>query len=155
MTFKDYIEIFSALLIPLIAILAAYIAWRQYQIDHHSLRNALYERRYVVFKAFMVYLSEVVSRGKTTYARNSQFYAEASEDFLFSRTIADKREELYQKGVELAFAHERMYPVDGGAGLPVGAERDKVAEEAHGLLKWFTTQIQATHSLFKQEMKVG
>jgi len=127
MDIKDCVEVFSARLTPLIAILATYIAWRQYQIEHHSLKNALYERRHKVFKAFMAYLSEVVSRGKTSYARTSQFYAEASEaDFLFSSAITKQREELYKKGVELAFAHERMYPADGSEGLPVGAEQARV-----------------------------
>jgi hypothetical protein len=155
-TFKDWVEIFNALLTPLIAVLAAYIAWQQYRVNHHSLRNQLYERRYAVFKAFMSYLADIMREGKTNYQRIGQFYAEASEaEFLFSESISKKMEELYSKGVDLVALHERMYPSDGSPGLPVGDERSKVAKEAGELLNWFYRQIKTTKEIFKSEMKVG
>lgn len=154
--FKDYVEILNALLTPLIAILAVYIAWQQYRINHHSLRNQLYERRYAVFKAFMSYLADIMREGKTSYQRTGQFYAEASEaEFLFSASINSKMEELYSKGVDLVALHEQMYPFDGSPGLPVGQERSRVAKDSGELLKWFLRQIKATKELFKSEMKVG
>lgn len=156
MTFKDWVEILNALLTPLIAILAVYIAWRQYQIEHHSLRNQLYERRYIVFKSFMSFLADIMREGKTNYQRVGQFYAEASEaDFLFSESVGKKRDELHSKGVRLVYLHERMYPSDGSQGLPVGKERRKVAKEKGDHLKWFYDQISETKTLFKSEMKVG
>ena len=154
--FKDYVEILTALLTPLIAILAVYIAWQQYRVNHHSLRNQLYERRYAVFKAFMSYLADIMREGKTSYQRTSQFYAEASEaEFLFSTSINSKMEELYSKGVNLVALYEQMYPSDGSPGLPVGDERSRVAKDSGELLKWFSRQIKATKGLFKSEMKVG
>lgn len=153
---RDFIEISSGFLTPLVAIIAAYIAWQQYRIQHHSLRNQLYERRYVVFKAFMSFLSEIMRRGKSDYQRVSQFYAEASEaDFLFPVSIAQKRDELYEKAIDLTTLNERMYPSDGSEGLPVGEERSAVAKEANELLKWFVGEIPKTKELFKTEMKIG
>lgn len=155
MKVKDYVEIFNALLTPLIAILAAYIAWQQYQVSHFSLKNELYERRFKVFKAFMSYLADIMRDGKSNYQRTSQFYAEASEaEFLFKGKILNKLEELYQKGIRLAYLHEKLYPSDGSPGLPVGDERTKVAEEVANLLGWFVEQIKETKELFKQQMKV-
>lgn len=66
-TVRDYVEIFNALLTPLIAILAAFIAWQQYQVSHFSLKNELYERRFKVFKAFMSYLEDIMREGKSNY----------------------------------------------------------------------------------------
>ena len=154
--FKDLVEILNALLTPIIAILAVYIAWQQYQIEHHSLRNQLYERRYVVFKAFMSFLADIMREGKTNYSRVGQFYAEASEaDFLFTEAVGKKRDELHSKGVHMVYLHERMYPSDGSQGLPVGEERSKVAKENTDLLKWFYDQIGEIKNLFKSEMRVG
>jgi hypothetical protein len=153
---KDLVEIFHALLTPLIAVLAAYIAWQQYRINHSSLRNQLYERRYAVFKSFMSYLADIMREGNTNYQRTGQFYAEASEAvFLFSKTISNKMEELYSKGVDLVALQEQLYPSDGSHGLPKGGERSKVAKEKGELLKWFYHQIKTTKELFKSEMKVG
>lgn len=155
MTVKACVEIFNAFLTPLIAILAAYIAWQQYQVSHSSLKNELYERRFKVFKAFMSYLSDIMREGKTSYQRTSQFYAEASEaEFLFERKILNKLEELYQKGLHLAYLHEKLYPSDNSPGLPVSDERTRVAEEVGDLLGWFGEQIKETKDLFKQQMKV-
>jgi len=156
MSIKDWIEVFNALLTPLIAILAAYIAWKQYQIEHHSLRNQLYERRHIVFMAFMSLLADIMRQGKSTYERVGQFYAEASEaDFLFSEAIAKQRDELHSKAIDFVCLYERMYPSDGSPGLPVGEERSKVAQEHGELLKWFYRQIGETKRLFKAEMRMG
>ena len=155
MTIKEGVEIFNALLTPLIAILAAYIAWQQYKIQHRTFSGQMYERRYVVFKAFMSFLAEIMREGKVSYQRLGQFYAEASEaDFLFTESISSKREELYKRGVDLAYSHERMYPSDGSPGLPVGEERSKVARENSGHLKWFYDQILEVKKAFKTEMRI-
>lgn len=155
MTFKEYVEIFSALLTPLIAILATYIAWQQYKLQHSAFNVQMYERRYTVFKAFMSFLAEIMREGKVTYQRLGQFYAEASEaDFLFGNEVQNLREELYKKGIALATTHERMYPSDGSPGLPVGEERSKVAHENAEHLKWFFEQIKGTKTIFKNEMRI-
>ncbi len=153
---REFIQILSGLLTPLVAVIAVYIAWQQYRIQHYSLRNQLYERRYVVFKAFMSFLSEIIRQRKSDYQRVGQFYAEASEaDFLFPESVAKKRDEIYEKAIDLIALNERMYPSDGSEGLPVGEERSAVAQKANELLKWFVREIPKTKELLKSEMKIG
>lgn len=155
MTLKDLVDIFSALLTPVIALLASYIAWQQYKIQHRSYNGQMYERRREVFRAFMVYLSHVMRDGKTTYESIGQFYADSSEaDFLFSEAVTRKRDELYSRGIDMVAGHERMYPRDGSQGLPVGEERSKVAREHSEHLKWIFTQIPEVRRIFKAEMSV-
>jgi hypothetical protein len=153
MTAKELIDLFSALLTPLIAILAVYIAWQQYRIQHKTFNGQMYERRHTVFKAFMSFFSEIMRDGRITYPRLAQFYAEASDaDFLFRKSIADKREELHTRGIAMARCYEIMYPHDGSPGLPVGDERSKVAHEHNEHLTWFIAQIAETKRLFRTEM---
>lgn len=155
MTIKEGVEIFNALLTPLIAILVAYIAWQQYRVQYRAFSGQMYERRYTVFKAFMSFLADIMREGKVTYQRLGQFYAEASEaDFLFDSEVQSLREELYKRGIELVTTHERMYPSDGSPGLPVGEERSKVAHEKSEHLKWFFDQIKRTKTCFQKEMKI-
>jgi hypothetical protein len=154
-TMRDYVQIFQGLLTPLIALLALYIAWQQYQVNHYSLKNQLYERRFKVFRVFMSYLADIMREGKTSYHRVVQFYAEASEvEFLFNDGIPNKLEELYKKGIKLARLQDKLYPSDGSQGLPKGDERNRVVEEKHDLLEWFESQIKETKDLFKQQMKM-
>ena len=149
------VEIFNALLTPLIALLAVYIAWQQYKVQHRTFNVQIYERRYIVFKAFMSFFADIMREGKVSYQRLGQFYAEASEaDFLFGDAISGMREELYKQGVDLVTLYERMYPSDGTPGLPVGPERSEVAKQTGDHLKWFFKQIPATKMLFKAEMKI-
>lgn len=156
MTYKDLVEIFNALMTPLIAFFAVYISWQQYRVNRNSLRDQLYERRLAVLKAFMSYLADIMREGKTNYQRTGQFYAEASEaEFLFSEVITKHMEELYSKGIHLSSLHEQMYPFDGSPGLTVGEERSKVANDEGELIKWFSRQIKITKEIFKSEMKVG
>lgn len=156
MTYGEWVEVFNALLTPLIALLAAYVAWQQYKVQHRAFNVQMYERRYIVFKAFMSFFADIMREGKVSYQRLGQFYAEASEaDFLFDDAIPNMREELYSRGVDLVSTYERMYPRDGVPGLPVGPERSEVAKQAGDHLKWFFKQIPETKRLFKAEMTIG
>ena len=152
---KNYVEIFSSLLTPLIAILSVCIAWQHYQINHSSLRNALYERRLKVFNAFMSFLTDTVRQGWSDHQRVMQFYGETSEAvFLFDAKVVDKAEELYNQGIELDFLHEQLDPCDGGPGLPIGSERNRVVQEQIALRRWFVEQIKEVRELFKKQMQV-
>ncbi len=154
MTPKEVVEVFAALLTPVIALLAAYIAWQQYKIQHRAYNGQMYERRREIFRAFMSFLSVVMREGKATYSQVGQFYAEASEaDFLFSSKVVAKREELYTKGIDLVAVWERLYPSDGSPGLPVGEERNRLAAENSELIKWFFAQIPEVKKIFRGEMQ--
>jgi hypothetical protein len=152
---KDGISMLNALTTALVAIITAYIAWQQYRVNHRSLQNLLYERRYVVFKVFMSYFAEIFRDGRVNSKQLIQFRAESCEaDFLFSKLISQKAEELYKNGIELEQCHDTMYPSDGSDGLPVGSERSKASEKEAQLLKWFGEQFEETKGLFKTEMKI-
>ena len=149
------VEILIAALTPLIAILAVYIAYQQYKVNHHALRNQLYERRYRVFQATMAYLSEIMRHGKTDFQRVGQFYAETSEaEFLFTQKVTQHLELLYQKGVALEELGEKLFPRDGSQGV-TGAERGQAAKDKADLFRWFSRQLVKTREVFRKEMKVG
>lgn len=155
MPVKSYVDIFSSLLTPVVAILTVYIAWQQYQINNSSLKNALYERRLKVFNAFTSFVADVAREGKTNYQRVGQFYAEASEAlFLFDSKVTNKLEELYQEGVNLVYLGEQLYPPDGSSGLPVGVERSEIVHEQAALLRYFNEQIREIRELFEKQMKM-
>jgi hypothetical protein len=155
MEFKELIAIFSALLTPLIAILAIFIAYRQYKVNRSRLNHELYVRRLEVFKAIRRYISSIAREGKTDFPTVIQFYSDAGEaDFLFKDDIPEQIEKLYKKGLELAELHEKLYPSDGSPGLSVGKERSKVAKQQSEALKWFFEELPNTKRLFKRYLRV-
>lgn len=153
--FKEIVNILSALLTPLIAVLALTIAYRQYKVSRSRLNHELYVRRLEVFKAIRKYISSIARDGKTDFPRVTQFYADAGEaDFLFKDDITEQIEKLYKKGLALAELHEKLYPSDGSPGLPVGEERSKVAKQQSEALKWFFDELPNTKRLFKKYLRV-
>lgn len=152
---KDLVEILSAALTPLIAVIAVYIAYQQYKVNHHALRNQLYERRHRVFEATMSYLAEIMRHGKTDYRRVAQFYAETSEaEFLFTEKVTNHLEALYQNGIKLEELGEKLYPSDGSPGV-IGDDRGQATKSMAALFKWFHSQLSQTRKIFRNEMKIG
>jgi len=155
MQLKGIMDVFSALLTPLIAIVALYIAYQQYKVNRSRLNHELYVRRLEVFKSIRKYISSIAREGKTDFPKVTQFYADAGEaDFLFKDDIPEQIEKLYKKGLELAELHEKLYPSDGSPGLSVGKERSKVAKQQSEALKWFFDELPNTKRLFKKYLRV-
>ena len=150
---SSWIDILSALLVPIIAVVGVYIAYQQYRINVQRLRHETYERRLAVYKCVQRYLSEILRDAKTTYARALQFNSDASEAaFLFDNSVQKKIDEIYKKSLDMIFTHEKMYPSDGSTGLPVGEERTKVAEENIKLVKWHFEQLQESRPFFAKKL---
>ncbi len=148
-----WIDVFSALLTPTIALIAVYIAFQQHKINKQRLRHETYERRLAVYKAVQKHLSIILRKGKATYDECSEFYSEASEAaFLFDKSVQDKIDEIYKKSIDLDSRVEELYPSDGSPGLPVGKERSRVSAEKADLLKWHTHQLASTREFFAEKL---
>lgn len=53
-------DVLSALLTPLIAAIAVYIAYRQFRVERLRLQHELYERRLKVYRAVQSFLSDIM-----------------------------------------------------------------------------------------------
>ena len=150
---QSWIDVLSALLVPIIAVVGVFIAYQQYRINQQRLRHETYERRLAVYKCVQRYLSEIMRDGATTYDRALEFNSEASEaTFLFDASVQERIDEIYKKSIRMVFLHQKMYPRDGSPGLPVGEERSKVAEEETELLTWHTDQLVEIRPFFAKKL---
>jgi hypothetical protein len=153
---SSWVEVLSALLVPLIAVLGLFIAWNQYKINKQRLQHETYERRLHVFKTIKTYLSEVMRDGKTTSIQALKFNSEASEAaFLFDESVEQLISEIYKKSIDMAYTYERMYPEDGSDGLPVGEERSRVASEHSALLRWHADKLVELKPFFAKKLGVN
>jgi hypothetical protein len=91
MVWKDYVDLFSALLTPLIAIITTYIAIQQYRNERAKFRHELYDRRMAIFKAASNYLSIATSYVTRENAEEEEkafkefLAANAESQFLFDK----------------------------------------------------------------------
>ena len=135
---KEIIELLSASLAPITAIVALGIAYRQYRLEQLKFRRELYEKRLAVYEGTMKLLSIVLRKGGVNFSELVQFLQETNQcRFLFGKDMADYLTEIYKNGVDLEY-HEKMLHEHG---LPVGEERSKHAHESCELSKWFNRQL--------------
>jgi hypothetical protein len=90
MNYKIYIDIFSALLTPLIAIITTYLAIRQYKINRAKTRHELYDKRLAVFKTISSFLFSASCSEHFDFEGYRQFSIAKQESyFLFDKDITD------------------------------------------------------------------
>lgn len=90
-----YIEILSALLTPLIAVVATYIAIQQYRSEKAKARHDLYDRRMAIFKATSKYLAiattPVITNDSQVKEENEAYKAfvaaNTESEFLFDKDV--------------------------------------------------------------------
>ncbi len=154
-----YVDIFSALLTPVIAIVAIYIAYQQYKIGDLRLRHELYERRIKIYKAVQKYLLDVVGGGNTTYSacmlKHKEFSEEISEiPFLFDISVQKEIYTIYAKSIAMAGKSEELHLSDGLLMAQDDQERGKVIKEHTNLLKWHVEQLSVIKEIFVKEIGI-
>lgn len=151
---KEYIEFFSALLTPMLGVLAAYIAWQQWRTNHLKLKHDLYERRLSVYTALMELLGHIMREARASDAQVFTFMQKIGESyFLFGQDIADYLDIIYKRSIDLR-SQNRMLD-SGPSGLPVGEKRTKLADENGELLKWFSAQFEVAPKKFSRYMRLS
>jgi hypothetical protein len=98
----ELVKIFSALLTPVIAIVAVYIAWLQNKTNKNQFRLALLERRLKVFNAAGELIGKVLTHARVEVADLQKFLWETREsDFLFGSDIREYLDQLYGKASDV------------------------------------------------------
>jgi hypothetical protein len=136
---KDWVDIFSALLLPVIAILGSFIAYQQWRINKTRLQHELFDRKYLIFEATKEFIYTVMA---DVSVKDSDRYAflqkTKGSQFIFDASIVTYLEELHKKSLQL-----KCY----------GTKQDH--EKVHDLLIWFTEQLSSIDETFKNSIKVN
>ena len=147
-------EFSKALLTPVIAIVATYIAWQQWKTNQLKLHLDRYDRRLKVYEEVRQILSIIVRDTKASYDDLLKFKRAVSEaDFLFGSDITIYIEEIYQRGVSLQ--HWSGEYRDYNQPKPEGYDHKKVCEGMHAEFDWFLKQFDPAHQKFKKYLNVS
>jgi hypothetical protein len=94
---EKLVRVFAALLTPVIACVAAYIAWQQYKTNKNQFRLALFERRLKLFNFTGDLIAVALRQGRVGNDDLTKFLWETRESgFLFGPDIFAYLHELYE-----------------------------------------------------------
>jgi hypothetical protein len=120
---EKWLRISAGLLTPVIAVIAAYVAWQQWRTNRRQLRLALFDRRMSVYNSTKAIILVAIQKTRLELNDILTFDFETREhEFLFGSDITDYLKEVRDKAMEL-------YKQD----LPPL----KPAEGRTALVKWF------------------
>lgn len=149
---RDWVDYLSALLVPTIAIVGAFIAWQQWRINRARLKNELFDRRYEQFCVVRDFIGSIMTSGQSTLEEQRKYLVGTrGMRFLFDKKIAEYVDEhIWVPAIDLECLESELQ------GLPVGDERSenvhkqrdikqKLHEELKGLEDRFAEYLQLRH----------
>lgn len=136
---EGVLRVFSALLTPTIAVVAAYIAWQQHKTNKNQLRLALFDRRLKVFNSAGKLIATILREARIEWRELGEFRSETNEsDFLFGPDITNYLNELYTKAI-------RVHAL-------VTAQNPENAAEQTQVFTWFEAQLDEVKKKFGRYM---
>lgn len=154
MCIEEVVKISQALLTPLIAIVATYIAWQQWNTNKQKLILDRYDRRLRIYEEVRKILSILLRDAKVSFEELLKFRTSVSEaDFLFGPEISEYIDEIYKRGIQLQYwnGEYRDYTQE----KPEGYDHKKIVDGMHAELKWLTNQFEPAKQKFKKYLDVS
>ncbi len=154
MCIEQIADVSKALLTPLIAIVATYIAWQQWQTNRQKLVLDRYDRRLRVYEEVRKILSIILRDAGASYDDLLRFRTSVSEaDFLFGPDITEYIDELYERGVKLQYWNGEYR--DYTQPKPEGYDHKKIVDGKHSELTWLTAQFEPAKQKFKKYLDIS
>ena len=135
------VQILQALLTPLIAIIATYIAYQQWNTNKQKLKMEKYERGLRVYQE-VVKILRLIGRDLDPKLDDllGFWVAVAETDFLFGPEIRQYIEEIFSHGLKLRSAKMQYHDFSQGP-PPSGYSHNRVVQEMQSEETWLTEQI--------------
>lgn len=150
-TVRAGIEVSQAALASVIALLAAYIAYRQVRNDELRRRLELYDRRQRIYQGITSFLLRVAQDVAVTDDDLRELNRATSEGFfLFGEKFELYVKELHKKAVRLKTIHsifERRTSL-------ADPERERLSDEQSAILTWVGEQFKDSRRLFADELRL-
>ncbi len=148
------IDILQALLTPVIAIVAIYIAYQQLQTNRQKLTLEMYEKRLHIYEEVKKILSIVLRDAKVSTDDLLKFRTSVSEaDFLFEPEIIEYIDEIYKRGLKLNLWNEKY--CGRSQEKPEGYNHQKICDEKDKELSWLTEQFEPAKEKFKKYLTLN
>jgi hypothetical protein len=125
-------------LTPLIAIIAAYIAWQQWKTNRQTFRFKRYDRYLEVYRATQDFLKAALNGHTSGEERLRYENATFDSDFLFDEDLAPYLEEIYDRVRGLDYWREEYDALTNE--LPTEHAHDEICTNKATCTKWILDQ---------------
>ncbi|MFM2433082.1 MAG: hypothetical protein RLZZ511_4296 [Cyanobacteriota bacterium] len=121
-------------------------------MERRKLTLEVYDRKIKTYQITRSFVSHVMAEGTVKDIQTLLKFASDTDEaiFLFDREVADYLQEIYQKAVSLYAVNNRL----ANPNLPVGNERNELAEQDYQLLTWFMQQIDVYRDIFYKHISL-
>lgn len=148
------LQILQALLTPVIAGIAVYVAWQQWQGNKLKLVLDRYDRRMRVYGNVVAFLRLVMKDFKPEISDLLKFPFDTAEaDFLFGPEIPEYLNELFHRAWKLRDSKDAYRDMFRSA--PPEYDHGKVVTDIHAEQVWFMAQREAAKQKFKKYLDVS
>lgn len=126
----------TALFTPVVAVLGAAIAYRQWQLAQNKLKLDLFDRRFKVYEAARNLLASIMRTGSVEDQELSKYFLATREaKWLFGPEVAEYLDKpLFKKASELLVLADEL------EGVPVGEIRTKNVQSQREIKDWLLAQ---------------
>ena len=155
---KQYGRVYkpSALLTPLIALIALWIAYQQMKSNRDKVRLDLFEKRMKIFLIVRESLGTILADGSSKNINWKDFhFAIEQSKFILSKELQEFLTEIETKTRQIRAQEVLLFGVNDRGGLPVGERRNKICKENSEFLKWLTDQMEPLQNRFAKFMKMN
>lgn len=148
MCMDQIIEISKALLTPVVAIVAAYVAWQQLKTNRRKLKLDLFDRRYAVFEKVGEFIGSILTSGKVPPGAEFQFLVDTkAAGLLFGEDVSQFVSEIYRKAVHLHALDAELEGTTGDARTAnIKAQRE--------IKDWYGTALEGLQARFSEYLKL-
>jgi hypothetical protein len=148
------LQILQALLTPVIAGIAVYIAWQQWKVNERKLALDQYERRLRIYERVVTFLRLVLRDFKPEINDLQAFSIDTAEsDFLFESEISQYISEIYHGAWRLWSATSEYR--DFTQRPSPDYDHNKVVKEITTQQEWFTKQFGVAKEKFKKYLYIS
>jgi len=154
MCLSQIMEILKALLTPVIAIVAAYIAWQQWKTNQLKLKLERYDRRVHIYNEVKRILSIIIRDADVSLDELLKFRTAVSEaDFLFGSEIPEYLDEIYSHGIELSRCKKEYRDITQE--IPKGYDHNMIVQGQLKNLVWLSEQFEPAKQKFKKYLDIS
>jgi hypothetical protein len=150
--FQTAVQILSALLTPVNAVLLGFIAYQQWRLAKEKFRFDLYDKRFETYRTVAEFISHIRGHGNCTDDESIAFYQKASRNlFLFSSEIDEYITVLYKQAIKKNGLNREILNTRSEAQQP---HRVRLGKQEEDIGLWFQEQFEASKKLFGKYLQL-
>lgn len=143
-----WIDVLQALLTPLIAVIAAYVAWQQWSTNRSRLKHELFDRRYELYAHAHNVLFYVSSRDIAPAEALSDYRQTLHKsDFLLDKSLSSLLSEIIDKHSELDSLVSEL------AALTADKRKENIRKQRE-IKNWMEAQKDVLKTKFAKFLKI-